>query len=68
MTLKELKEKLIKLDELDCDATVAVQWFDMDGKEKMGVLDIDYLIRDEETDKYYLVLAHSENHHSHEDK
>lgn len=68
MTFKELKEELQKFDdEILDDAIVSVQWFSKDGKSKMGVVDVDYVMHDEEKLEYYLVLAHSENNHPNEE-
>lgn len=68
MTFKELKEELQKFDdEILDDAIVSVQWFSKDGKSKMGVVDVDYVMHDEEKLEYYLVLTHSENNHPNEE-
>lgn len=68
MTFKELKEELQKIDdEIVNDSIVTVQWFDKEGKSKMGVVDVDYVMHDERTLEYRLVLTHSENNHPNEE-
>lgn len=71
MNIKELKELIKNIDD---DVIVSVEWLgkwvkDKDGKpsqsSRMGVVDIAYVIHDEEEKpNYYFMLTHSEAIHS----
>lgn len=63
MTLRELKAKLNRLDDDDFLDTVivAVQHIDSENHSHIGVVDLDYVMQDEEG--AYFILLHSERKH-----